>query len=99
MSGRTITREQVIHVARLARLALSEEEIERMTSELGDILRYVDLLSELDTTSVQPTAQVGVHGQVLRDDVPGESLDRALVLREAPWTDHDGFVVPAFLDE
>lgn len=99
MSGQTITREQVIHVARLARLALSDEEIERMTSELGDILRYVELLAELDTTGVEPTAQVGVRGLTLREDVAGESLDRSRVLGEAPSADHDGFVVPAFLDE
>lgn len=99
MSGQTITREQVIHVARLARLALSDDEIGRMTSELGDILGYVEQLGELDTTGVEPTAQVGVRGLSLRDDVPHEGLDRAAVLGEAPSADHDGFVVPAFLDE
>lgn len=99
MPGQTITREQVIHVARLARLALSDDEVERMTSELRDILTYVELLGELDTTGVEPTAQVGVIGLTLRDDAAAEGLDRAVVLAQAPSADHDGFVVPSFLDE
>ncbi len=99
MADQTITRETVVHVARLARLALDDDEIDRMTNELGDILRYVELLRELDTTHIEPTAQVGLVALPLREDVPCHGVDAAIALSQAPSTDHDGFAVPAFLDE
>lgn len=94
-----ISRDQVLHVARLARLELDEPDIERMTQELGAILRYVEVLAEADTSSVEPTAQGGVQALPLRADNREPSLDRDRVLAESPSSAHDGFAVPAFIDE
>jgi aspartyl-tRNA(Asn)/glutamyl-tRNA(Gln) amidotransferase subunit C len=94
-----ITRETVLHVAKLARLELSESEVDRMQKDLGNILEYVNSLSELDTASVAETTQVAVHGAPLRADVTEPSLSNALALREAPRSAGGGFAVPAFVDE
>lgn len=99
MASSPITRDQVLHVARLARLDLDEADVERMTTELGAILQYVERLAEVDTSAVQPTAQVGVERSPLRDDAHAAGLPREQVLAEAPGTAHDGFAVPGFLDE
>lgn len=98
-SSSTISRDQVLHVARLARLELDDAEVERMTQELGAILRYMDVLAEVDTTQVEPTAQVGIPTLRLRADEHEPGLDRDVVLAEGPSTAHEGFAVPAFLDE
>jgi aspartyl-tRNA(Asn)/glutamyl-tRNA(Gln) amidotransferase subunit C len=94
-----ITRETVLHVAKLARLELSGDEIDRMQKDLGNILEYVTALSELDTASVAETTQVAVHGTPLRVDVTEPSLANELALREAPRSSGGGFAVPAFVDE
>jgi aspartyl-tRNA(Asn)/glutamyl-tRNA(Gln) amidotransferase subunit C len=94
-----ITRENVLHVAKLARLELSEAEIDRMQNDLGNILEYVNQLAELDTQSVEETAQVAVVAAPFRTDEPRGSLPHELALREAPRVASDGFAVPAFVDE
>src|SRR5436190_24394828 len=94
-----ITRETVLHVAKLARLELGDSEIDRMQKDLGNILEYVNSLAELDTASIEETTQVAVHGAPLRADVVQPSLDNAVALREAPRTAGGGFAVPAFVDE
>ena len=71
-----IDREQVLHVARLARLELSEEEIERMSGELSGILEHVDRITALDLDDVEPTSHVVALENVLRADEPDPSLDR-----------------------
>lgn len=90
-----IDREQVLHVARLARLSLSEEEVERMTGELSTILDHIEKISELDLDDVQPTSHVVELENVLRADEPRPSLPREKVLAEAPDTDGVGFRVPS----
>ncbi len=90
-----IDREQVLHVARLARLRLSEEEIERMTGELSSILDHIDTISEVDLERVEPTSHVVALANVLRADDPRESLPREVVLGQAPDTDGEGFRVPS----
>ncbi len=70
----TITKEQVEHIAKLARISLSEEQKETMTKELGAILTYVEKLKEVDTTGVEPTAQVTGLQNVFRKDEVGEQL-------------------------
>lgn len=90
-----IDREQVLHVARLARLSLSEEEVERMTGELSTILDHIEKISELDLDDVQPTSHVVELENVLRADEPRPSLPREHVLAEAPDTDGVGFRVPS----
>jgi aspartyl-tRNA(Asn)/glutamyl-tRNA(Gln) amidotransferase subunit C len=64
----TLTPDQVRHIAKLARLELSEEEVEKFSKELTSILQYVDMLKEVDTTGVEPTAQVTGKVNALRED-------------------------------
>ena len=90
-----IDREQVLHVARLARLRLSDEEIETMTGELSKVLDHIEKISELDLDGVEPTSHVVELENVLRDDVPRPSLPRETVLEQAPDSDGSGFRVPS----
>jgi aspartyl-tRNA(Asn)/glutamyl-tRNA(Gln) amidotransferase subunit C len=82
-----IEREQVLHVARLARLELGEEELERMSRELNGILEHVDRIAELDLDDVPPTAHVVDLENVLREDRPQPSLTRDQALANAPDPD------------
>lgn len=90
-----IDREQVLHVARLARLELNDEEVDRMTVELSKILDHIEKLSELDLENVEPTSHVIEVGNALREDEPWESLPRDVVLAEAPDPADGGFRVPS----
>ena len=94
-----ITRDTVLHVAKLARLELEESELERMQKDLGNILEYVNSLRELDTASVVETTQVAVLGAPLRTDRVEPSLSNDIALREAPRSSGGGFAVPAFVAE
>ena len=90
-----IDRERVLHVARLARLELSEEEIERMAGELSGILEHVDRISALDLDEVEPTTHVVELANVLRDDDPEPSLPREVALEPAPDPADGFFRVPS----
>jgi aspartyl-tRNA(Asn)/glutamyl-tRNA(Gln) amidotransferase subunit C len=90
-----IDREQVLHVARLARLELSEEEIETMAGELSGILEHVDRISALDLDDVEPTTHVVELANVLRDDEPEPSLPREVALEPAPDSADGFFRVPS----
>jgi aspartyl-tRNA(Asn)/glutamyl-tRNA(Gln) amidotransferase subunit C len=90
-----IDREQVLHVARLARLALSDEEIERMSGELPAILEHVERMNELDLDGVEPTSHVVALENVLRADKPRPSWDRDRVLEGAPDPSDGAFRVPS----
>jgi aspartyl-tRNA(Asn)/glutamyl-tRNA(Gln) amidotransferase subunit C len=92
-----ITRAEVEHIATLARLELTEAEIERLQSELSQILEYVDQLNELDTTQVLPTAHVVAREDVLREDVSRPSLPTEEVLANAPQAEEGYFRVHAVL--
>jgi aspartyl-tRNA(Asn)/glutamyl-tRNA(Gln) amidotransferase subunit C len=94
-----ITRDNVLHVAKLARLELTEAEMDRMQRDLNGILDYVNQLSELDTHDVAPTTQVAVVSAPFRSDEPRPSLPHDLALSQAPRSSSDGFAVPAFVDE
>lgn len=94
-----ITRETVLHVAKLARLELEDDEIDRMQKDLGNILEYVNSLAELDTASVAETTQVAVVGAPLRPDQVEPSLTNDAALRGAPRSANGGFAVPAFVEE
>ena len=98
MAGR-ITRDDVAHVARLARLRLTDDELERFTEQLGAILDHAADVAALDTTDVPPTAHPLPLRNVLRPDVPRPSLDRAEVLAVAPAVEDDRFAVPPILGE
>ncbi|HYA41826.1 MAG TPA: Asp-tRNA(Asn)/Glu-tRNA(Gln) amidotransferase subunit GatC [Syntrophobacteraceae bacterium] len=89
-----ITRQEVRHVALLARLELSEEEEERMTGQLNGILEYMDKLNELETKDIEPTTHATHLQNVFRPDLVENSLDRSDSLANAPGTDGVNFVVP-----
>lgn len=90
-----IEREQVLHVARLARLGLSDDEVETMAGELSGILEHVDRISELDLEDVEPTSHVVELENVLRADEPHESLPREVALASAPDLVDGAFRVPS----
>jgi aspartyl-tRNA(Asn)/glutamyl-tRNA(Gln) amidotransferase subunit C len=90
-----IDREQVLHVARLARLELSEDELERMAGELSTILDHVEQMNELDLEGVEPTSHVVALENVLRPDEPRPSWPREQVLEPAPDPDEGAFRVPS----
>ena len=90
-----IEREQVLHVARLARLRLSEDEVEKMAGELSGILGHVDRIAELDLDDVKPTSHVVDLENVLRPDEPRPSWPRDDVLAQAPDPADGAFRVPS----
>ena len=90
-----IDRDQVLHVAKLARLRLTEEELERMSGELSTILEAIEQIGELDLDGVQPTSHVIDLENVLRPDEPRPSLPRELALENAPDAPDEGFRVPS----
>jgi aspartyl-tRNA(Asn)/glutamyl-tRNA(Gln) amidotransferase subunit C len=89
-----IDREQVLHVARLARLRLSELEIEQMSRELSTVLDHIEKISELDLEGVEPTSHVVELENVLRPDEERESAPRERILDGAPDVAAAGFRVP-----
>ena len=97
----TLTKNQVQHIAELAKLELSNEETDRMTVQLSAILDYAARLQELDTDAIPPTASVLPLHNVLRDDQIGESLPRDAVLANAPDKDDENqfFRVRAILKD
>ena len=90
-----IDREQVLHVARLARLRLTEDEIERMTGELSTVLDHIEKIGELDLDGVEPTSHVVELENVLRPDEPRPSWPREQMLEVAPDAGEGGFRVPS----
>jgi aspartyl-tRNA(Asn)/glutamyl-tRNA(Gln) amidotransferase subunit C len=94
-----ITRDDVTHVARLARLELSDDELERFTGQLADVLAHASDIEALDTEGVPPTAHPLPLRNVLRDDVVMPSLDRDEVLAAAPDVEDRRFRVPPILGE
>ena len=101
-----VSLEDVRHVADLANLELTAEELPRMAKDLNAVLGYIAQMNELDTSSVEPMAQVGEAlglvpaqaGESLRADVVRPSLDRAEVMAEAPETDGRFFKVPKVIE-
>jgi aspartyl-tRNA(Asn)/glutamyl-tRNA(Gln) amidotransferase subunit C len=91
-----ISRDQVLHVARLARLRLSDDEIDRMSQELSTVLDHIEKISELgDLEGVEPTSHVVAVENVLRADEPRPSLPRDVALESAPEPAPGGFRVPS----
>lgn len=86
-----ITIKDVEHVARLARLALTDDEKELFARQLADIVSYVDLLNELDTKDIEPMAQAIPMTNVMRNDVPENNFKRVDMLAISPY-EEDGFI-------
>ena len=93
-----ITRDDVVHVARLARLELTDDEIERFSEQLGVILEHAQDIAELQVEGVPPTAHPVPIENVLRSDDVHRGLERDEVLAEAPAAEDGRFRVPRILD-
>ena len=94
----SITSKDVEHVAKLARLDLTEDEKSKFTEQLNAILKYAEKLNELDTEGVAPTSHAMDIYNVLRDDIAVPSAPVADVLRNAPDDEDDQFKVPAVIE-
>jgi aspartyl-tRNA(Asn)/glutamyl-tRNA(Gln) amidotransferase subunit C len=94
-----ISRDDVAHVAHLARLALSDAEIDLFAGQLAAVLEHAEDVAALDTSGVPPTAHPLPVRNVLRPDEPGPCLDRDEVLAEAPQAEDGRFRVPRILGE
>ena len=90
-----IDRDEVLHVARLARLALEEDELEPMARELSAVLDHIAKIGELDLADVPPTSHVVELTGRLRPDEPRPSFPREVLLAQAPAVSDDGFLVPS----
>ena len=95
----SISRDDVLHVARLARLHLSDEEVDRMQAQLSNILDAIETLRDVDTSHVGPTASVIRLENVMRDDEPRPPMSREAALANAPLRDDPFLRVPTVLEE
>ncbi|SFB23410.1 MULTISPECIES: Asp-tRNA(Asn)/Glu-tRNA(Gln) amidotransferase subunit GatC [unclassified Bacillus (in: firmicutes)] len=94
-----ISLEEVKHVAKLARLAITDEEAVEFTKQLDAIISFADELNELDTENVEPTSHVLDMKNVMREDVPQKGLPREEVLRNVPEHQDGQIKVPSILGE
>src|SRR6266704_3181433 len=94
-----LTREQVAHVARLARLSFTDEELDRFAHQLNDILQYADQVTALATEDVPPTSHALPLRNVFREDEVGECLPQAKALSTAPESEQERFRVPRIMEE
>src|ERR687894_529579 len=90
-----IDRAQVLHVARLARLELTDDEVGRISAELSNVLGYIEKINELELDGVPPTTHVVEVSNALRPDVVEPSLPREVALANAPAVADGGFLVPS----
>ena len=93
-----LSREEVLHIARLARIALTEEEINRLSEQLSNLLEHFETLQQVDTAGVIPTAQSVALQSVMRDDEVAPSFPAGDVLANAPKREGDCFRVRAVLE-
>ena len=94
-----LSREQVLHIAELAKLGLTEEETERFAEQLSAILDYAEMLNRLDTSAIPPTAQAIFQRNVTRPDEVRSSLSPDEILANAPQREGNYFRVKAILEE
>jgi len=94
-----LSREEVVHIAMLPRFGMSEADIEKAREQLSNILENFEILKELDTTDVPPTAQSIILQNVMRDDIAEPSLTAEEVLANAPDREEDFFKLRAVLDQ
>ena len=94
-----ISKDDVIKVSELARLEVKEEELDKFTEQLGNILEYIEQLNELDTNNVEPTSHVLDISTPLREDKVVEWLNTEEVLQNAPESEDDFFVVPQVIED
>ena len=94
----SVTPEQVRHIAKLARIAMSEEEVEKLAPELNNILGWVEQLGEVDTDGVEPLATVIEQKLRLREDAVTDGDCRDAILANAPDAEHGFFAVPKVIE-
>lgn len=94
-----IREEQAKHVATLAKLSFSEDELHQFTEQLGEIIDLVETLEEVDTTDVALTSNVNDEINVIREDKPLNGTDRNTLMKNAPESENGFIKVPAILDE
>jgi len=94
-----ISKEQVKHVAHLARLAVTDEEVENLTKDLSAIIHYAEQLNELDTDNVEPTTHVLDLKNVMRKDEPKDWITQEEALKNAPDAEGGQFRVPSILSD
>lgn len=94
-----VTRQDVEHVAALARLRFSDEEKTTLTAQLNSLLEYMEQLNRLDTRTVEPLSQVVALRNVFREDLPAPGLSREEALREAPAATGEFFRVPKVIGD
>lgn len=94
-----LSREEVLHIAKLARVGLSEEDIARFQEQLSEILDYFQRLRQLDTEGVPPMSHPLALQNIMREDEPGPSFDKEEILANAPLREGDFFRVRAVLEE
>ena len=94
----TLSKDEIARVALLARLELREDMIETMTGQLADVLAYIEKLSELDTSDVEPMSHPGAKHNVFREDTPAGSLETKDALRNAPDQADGFFRVPRVIE-
>ena len=93
-STKTVTREDVLHMAQLSRLTVDDDEIARFTGQLSDILSYMDILGKVDPSAVEPLHSPVIHAPTMREDVAENRRERADMLRNAPDGNDEYFIVP-----
>lgn len=93
-----VTHEDVLYVAKLARLKIEAEELDRYAGQLSSILSHIDKISELDLAEVEPTTHVIGLSNVFREDEPRPSVDRDEALANGPEVERGAFLVPPILE-
>ena len=93
-----ITKEEILHVASLARLKFSEEDAEKLTQDMANIIDFADKLEKLDTNDIVPTAHAIPIENAFRADEVKPSFERREILKNAPDFDEEGFIVPKVVE-
>ncbi len=93
-----ITKDEVLHVAHLARLTVAESMVDQFARQIGRILEYVETLNALDTAGVAPTSHAMDMCNAFREDVLCASIDRTSALANAPEQDSESFIVPKVIE-
>ena len=93
-----ISKDELFHVASLARLKLSDAEATKLETDMADIIGFADTLNELDTENIVPTAHAIPMQNAFREDVVKPSFERQEILKNAPDFDEEGFIVPKVVE-
>jgi len=93
-----ISKQEVLHVAHLARLNIDESMVDMFADQLGSILEYVETLKQIDTTGVPPTSHAVDIANAFREDTPKDHINRETALSNAPESEDGNFIVPKVIE-